>query len=300
MTRLDSCSQRSALVAALMAVAGAACAPAARGALTHVGPMCVAPASPHWAVSQGRASRTLTVRLEVLSEASASWRLDGRMRLDTAIAAWNRAGLPVRLARVSEREAASIRVIVMRRLPLEDGEAGNSYRAGMAHLQYDERGEIGRAEVVVAEQTPGGTPYSAADQDGTLRSAHLHRTRGGPPRLGDGADAAQVPRADRGHAGRADVRERHVPLLRRARRGEPAGEGLAHRADGGGARPDHRRGGGRGGDPRPRPLQGDAEGAHRSAPHDRGPGTRATRTPPSRSTGSPAVCTRPRPAAPRC
>lgn len=168
MTRLDSCSQRSALVAALMAVAGAACAPAARGALTHVGPMCVAPASPHWAVSQGRASRTLTVRLEVLSEASASWRLDGRMRLDSAIAAWNRAGLPVRLARVSEREAASIRVIVMRRLPLEAGEADNSYRAGMAHLQYDERGEIGRAEVVVAEQTPGGTPYSAADQDGTL------------------------------------------------------------------------------------------------------------------------------------
>ena len=111
MTRLDSCSQRSALVAALMAVAVAACAPAARGALTHVGPMCVAPASPHWAVSQGRASRTLTVRLEVLSEASASWRLDGRMRLDSAIAAWNRAGLPVRLARVSEREAASIRVI---------------------------------------------------------------------------------------------------------------------------------------------------------------------------------------------
>ena len=56
----------------------------------------------------------------------------------------------------------------------------------------------------------------------------------------------------------------------------------------------------RGDDQVARQVQGHARRADRSAQDDRGAGAAAASRPPSRSTGSRAACTRPRPAAPRC
>ena len=73
-----------------------------------------------------------------------------------------------------------------------------------------------------------GVPAGSADHD---------RARRPPAGVGHRADAAQVLRPHRRHARRADLRERHLPLLRRARQGVRPHLGVAHRQDRG--RPRH-------------------------------------------------------------
>lgn len=116
------------------------------------------------------AVRDVAVRLEVMSEASARWRLDGAAWLDQALATWNRTNLPVRLRRLppGSRHAAPVRVVIVRRLPLDPAESANAYRAGVTHLRHDDAGAIGEALVMVAEETPGGAPYAVSDQVATL------------------------------------------------------------------------------------------------------------------------------------
>lgn len=162
---------QTALTAAFVAVAGTACAPAQGRPVLGVAPMCTVSSSPYWEAPKGGKARTLAVRLSVLSEASASWRVDGRARLDAAIAAWNRAGVPVRLVRMSSadpEDSVDIRVVVLRRLPLDPIDRSSAYRAGVTHLRYDAAGAIGDAQVLIAEETPRGEPYSVSDQAATL------------------------------------------------------------------------------------------------------------------------------------
>lgn len=116
------------------------------------------------------AVRDVAVRLEVMSEASASWRLDGAARLEQALGSWNRTGIPVRLRRLApgSRVVAPVRVVIVRRLPLDPSESVNAYRAGVTYLRYDDTGAIDEALVMVAEETPSGTPYATSDQVATL------------------------------------------------------------------------------------------------------------------------------------
>jgi hypothetical protein len=152
---------------ALLASGGAACA-SARPAAVHVATVpCASEATVAWGV-QGTDARRVAVDLTVLSDASVSWRLDGRQRVAEALQAWNRAALPVRMVPAGGRDPVGIRVIVMRRLPLDPAEAANAFRAGVTHLVFDEAGAIARADVLIAEETPGGHPYSMGDQVATL------------------------------------------------------------------------------------------------------------------------------------
>lgn len=121
-----------------------------------------------WADDPRGATRRLDVRLQVLPEASASWRLDGRVRVEEALAPWNRAGLPVRLVRADRGDSPAIRVTVVRRLPLDPEDGSLAYRAGVTHLRYDASGSIISAQVLLAEETPRGEPYSVRDQVATL------------------------------------------------------------------------------------------------------------------------------------
>ena len=59
------------------------------------------------------------------------------------------------------------------------------------------------------------------DQGVPAGSADHHRAGGPPARLRDGPHAAHLPRPHRRHAGRADVRQGHPPLLRGPRQGAP-------------------------------------------------------------------------------
>jgi hypothetical protein len=171
---------RNFVTAAMMTALAAACAPRARGTVPVTAfatgpvrtPMCEGEpghdGALFWAAGARGTVRRLPVLLELLPEVSASWRLDGRLRLDEALAPWNRTGLPVRLARAEPGDSASILVTVVRRLPLDPADGALAYRAGVTHLRYDASGAIGSARVVVAEETPRGEPYSIRDQVATL------------------------------------------------------------------------------------------------------------------------------------
>ena len=112
-----------------------------------------------------------------------------------------------------------------------------------------------------------GIPAGPADHDRAGRSPAGVRHR---------ADAAQVLRADRRHARRADLREGHPPLLRGARQGVADRDlGVEHRQDRGRARHGRPRGRRRGDDQAAREVQGDDRVAHRSAQDDRGAGAAA-------------------------
>ena len=106
-----------------------------------------------------------------------------------------------------------------------------------------------------------GVPAGSADHD---------RARRSPAGLGHGPDAAQVLQPHRRHARRADVRQGHLPLLRRARQGVRPHRGVAHRQDRGRPRHGAARGGRRGDDQAAGQVQGDAGVADRSAEDDRG------------------------------
>ena len=144
--------------------------------------------------------------------------------------------------------------------------------------------------------------YTTTDQAEPAGSAHHDRAGRSPAGVRHGAVAAQVPRPRRRHAGRADVREGHLPLLRGAREGgADARQVLEDRHDRG--RPRHRRCSRSPTKRRSSTLdkyQRHARRAHRSAQDDRSAGAAAARTPPSRSTTRSAACTRRRPAVPRC
>ncbi len=119
----------------------------------------------------GEERRLVRVSLAVFDGASDGWRYDGTARLDAALASWNKAGLPVRLAR-GMRSGRLIRpeveVIVLRRLPIDADDPANAFRAGMTNLQHDAHGEIVSAQVLIAEETPKGERYSTVDQEATL------------------------------------------------------------------------------------------------------------------------------------
>ncbi len=112
--------------------------------------------------------RIVRVSLAVFEGASDGWRYDGVTRLDAALASWNKAGLPVRLARSPRSSRPEVEVIVLRRLPVDANDPDNAYRAGVTNVRHDARGEIASAQVLIAEETPRGERYSTADQDATL------------------------------------------------------------------------------------------------------------------------------------
>lgn len=156
------------LSAAAVAAGCATSATRVGAPLASVAPMCMAPTALHWAGGTSGSPRRLPVRLDILDEASASWRLDGRVRLEAALEAWNRAGVPLRLVRAGRGDPAAIRVTVMRRLPLDASDVEVAFRAGVTNLRYASDGSIGGAQVLIAEETPRGAPYSASDQVATL------------------------------------------------------------------------------------------------------------------------------------
>jgi hypothetical protein len=159
---------RAAAIAAL-ATAGTSCATsgAVRVRAPLVSRSCASAAPATWP-SRSAERRVVRVGLEVLDEASDGWRRDGRARLDAALASWNDAGLPIRLARGNDGAPPDVRVIVLRRLPIDGDDPGNAYRAGITNLEHDARGEIKSAQVLVAEETPRGARYSSVDQVATL------------------------------------------------------------------------------------------------------------------------------------
>jgi hypothetical protein len=152
---------------AVVAWAASACATARRGAVQLAQVPCAAEPALAWGVS-GTSTRRVAVELTVLAEASVSWRLDGRRRVAEALQSWNRAALPVRMVPAGDRDSVGIRVIVTRRLPIDPTEAANAFRAGVTHLVFDASGAIAHADVLIAEETPGGQPYSTGDQVATL------------------------------------------------------------------------------------------------------------------------------------
>ena len=138
------------------------------------------------------------------------------------------------------------------------------------------------------------------DQGIPAGPADHHRAGRSPSGVRHRPDAAQVPRPHRRHARRADLREGHPSLLRGARQGVRPRHDVDDRQDRRGPRHGAARGRRRGDDQAARQVQGHARLAHRSAQDDRGAGAAADSRPPSRSTGSRAACTRPRPAGRRC
>ena len=113
------------------------------------------------------------------------------------------------------------------------------------------------------------------DQGAPAGSADLDRAGRSPAGLGHRADAAEVLQPHRRHAGRADLREGHLPLLRRARQGVRPHHDVAHRQDRGRPRHGAAGGGGRGDDQAARQVQGDGGVADRSAQDDRAAGAAA-------------------------
>ncbi len=166
MSRLPLLPPLRAAAIAVLATAGTACA-STKGMATLPPASCAITAPLAWSI-QGHAPRTVGVRLEVLEEASDAWRHQGRGRLDAALASWNGAGLPIRLSRVLRAGSVDVRVVVMRRLPIDPDDPANAFRAGVTHLSYDGRSEIRSAQILLAEETPRGARYSSVDQQATL------------------------------------------------------------------------------------------------------------------------------------
>ena len=152
---------------AVMAAVGTGCTASARVA-TGLAPRCALGSSLTWVSPRPLATRQLRVRLEVLDEVNDAWRYEGGHRLDQALAAWNEIGIPVRMLRAAKGDSATVRVVVMRRLPLDRNDPIAAYRAGVTHLTFDAAGAIVGAQILVAEQTPRGESYSSADQVATL------------------------------------------------------------------------------------------------------------------------------------
>src|SRR5688572_1517983 len=73
-----------------------------------------------WAVPEG-STRALRVWLEVPSTATPTWKFERTARLSTALEAWNRAGSPVRLVPATSFTASDIVVLVVDRLPVDEG-----------------------------------------------------------------------------------------------------------------------------------------------------------------------------------
>ena len=121
---------------------------------------------------------------------------------------------------------------------------------------------------------PNDSGVHGEDQGVSPGSAHHHRAGRSPARLRHRPDAAQVPRQDRRHAGRADLRQGHPSLLRRARQVVAAREGLAHGQERGRPRHDRRRRRRRSDDQGSRQVQGHAQAAHRPAEDHRRAGAR--------------------------
>jgi hypothetical protein len=121
-----------------------------------------------WAL-RGADRRTLQVRIDAAQGTRDGWQVDGKRRLVAALSEWNAVGLPVRLAaaRAGER-LEDVTVLIVPRLPTTGDDAMSRYHAGVTHLTYLATGEITRALVLVAEETPGGKDYSIADQMSTL------------------------------------------------------------------------------------------------------------------------------------
>lgn len=159
----------AAIAVAATAVQACATTPPRRVAPPLVASACTStrPASVTWAVDRGE-RRTVRVGLAVLDDASHAWRDAGRARLEGALATWNAAGLPIRLARTADVSDAEVQVVVMRRLPVDPDDPNNAYRAGVTHLKHVAGGEIASAQVLIAEETPRGARYSSVDQEATL------------------------------------------------------------------------------------------------------------------------------------
>ena len=143
--------------------------------------------------------------------------------------------------------------------------------------------------------------YTQDHQAEPAGSAHHDRARRSPAGVRHGALAAEVPRPRRRHAGRADLREGHLSLLRGAREGGAARAkywkiGTTEEGRDIVAARDRRRGH----DQVARQVPRHARRADRSAQDHRGAARSSCCTPPSRSTTRSAACTRRRPAVPRC